>query len=179
MRGEVRKVGRLLDKWLDYICNICLILAGLMIVLMAVITTYGVIRRYIFHTPDERIFLFMCIFMLGCMVLTFAAIERLKRNISVDFISHHIPRVIREPLLNIGGPLLGLLFLTILIWRNWVEALFALGSDQLTTSIISIPTWPFRMSIAFGAGLLYLVLISGLVRYVVSLVENKEVKKAE
>jgi TRAP-type C4-dicarboxylate transport system permease small subunit len=179
MRGEVGKIGRLLDRWLGYISNACLIIAGVMIVLMAVIVTYGVIRRYIFHSPDERIFLFMCILMLGCIVFTFAEIERLKRNISVDFLSHRIPRVVREPLLNIGGPLMGLLFLSVLIWRNWLEAIFALNSDQMTNAMIAIPTWPFRMSIAFGAALLYLVLIFNLVRYIVSLVENRKAKKSD
>jgi hypothetical protein len=60
-----------------------------------------------------------------------------------------------------------------------LEAIFALNSDQMTNAMIAIPTWPFRMSIAFGAGLLYLVLIFNLVRYIVSLVENRKAKKSD
>jgi TRAP-type C4-dicarboxylate transport system permease small subunit len=177
MRGKMVRAGRLMDRWLDVICNSCGIIAGGTIVLMTFVTTYGVIRRYIFHTPDDTIILASCILMLGCIVFTFAEVERLKRNISVDFLSRYIPRVIRGPLLNIGGPLMGLIFLVILVWRNWVEALFALQSSEKTNTMIAIPTFPFRLLIVFGAALLCLVLIFDLVRYVISLVEKRPVKK--
>jgi TRAP-type C4-dicarboxylate transport system permease small subunit len=174
MRGEVGRVGLIMDRCLGYISNFCLVIAGFTIAMMVLVTTYGVAKRYVFHSPDDNVYLISCILMLGSAVFAFAEVERLKKNITVDFVSQYIPQKIRGPLLNIGGPLLGLIFCVTMVWRSWVEAWFAMQSHQLTVTIITIPTFPFQMSIAFGAGLLCLVMIFSLVRYLVSLIEKRQ-----
>ena len=169
MRRKLERAGRLLSGWLDRITSSCLIIAGAMIALMALITTYSVVRRYIFHSPDSTAILFSSIMMLGCVIFAIAHIARLKKNITVDYISKYIPRIVRGLLLEVGGPLLGLIFGVILTLRNWDIALFALQTGQKTDSLPVIPTFPLQMAIPFCTALLCLVLIADVVRYFASL----------
>jgi TRAP-type C4-dicarboxylate transport system permease small subunit len=169
MRHELEKVGRLLDGWLGHITSICLVIAGAAIALMALITTYSVVRRYIFHSPDSSAILISCIMMVACVIFAIAHIERLKKNITVDYISQYIPRKIREPLLRVSGPLLGLILGITLTLRTWDNALFALQIGQKTDTLPAIPTFPLQIAIPCCTGLLCLVLIADLVRYLTSL----------
>lgn len=177
MRRKLERAGRLLAGWLDRVTSVCLVIAGVMIALMALITTYSVIRRYVFHSPDNTAILFSCIMMLGCVIFAFAHIERLKKNITVDYLSQYIPRKVREPLLKVGGPLLGLIFCVTLTLRSWDNAWFALQGGQKTITLLVIPTFPLQMAIPFCTGLLCLVLIVDMVRYFASLKGKTTVSK--
>jgi TRAP-type C4-dicarboxylate transport system permease small subunit len=166
---RVVKTGQFLGHLLDRITNGFLVAAGAMIFIMAVVTTYGVIRRYLFHSPDNNAYLFTCILMLGCAIFALAHIQRLGKNITVDYLSQRLPRRVRGFVINVVGPVLGLVFCVPLVWKSWENAWFAMETGQRTITILRIPTFPMQMAIPVCAGLLCLVLIAQMLRYFFSL----------
>ena len=163
------KTGQFLGRLLDRITNGFLVAAGVTVLLMAVFTTYGVIRRYVFHSPDNNAYLFTSILMLGCAIFAIAHIQRLGKNITVDYLSQRLPQRVRGFIVNVGAPILGLVFCVPLVWKSWENAWFAMETGQRTQTLLRIPTFPMHMAIPVCAGLLCLVLIAQMLRYLFSL----------
>ena len=165
----LEKTGQKLGHLLDRITSGFLVAAGVMILVMAVITTYGVIMRYVFNNPSNNAYLFILILMLGCAIFGLAHIQRLGKNITVDYLSQRLPLKIRGFIINIIGPILGLGFCVPLVWKTWENAWFAMEIGQRTLTMWAIPTFPMQMAIPVCAGLLCLVLIAQMLRYTFSL----------
>src|SRR5512136_1857486 len=110
---------RSLKKVMDVLTNALMIISGAMIFLMSVVTAYSVVRRYIFHSPDDNAYLMVCILMLGCVIFSLAYIQWTKQNITVDYFSHRLPRLGREILANVIGPIMGLIFCITIVWKSW------------------------------------------------------------
>jgi TRAP-type C4-dicarboxylate transport system permease small subunit len=153
---------------LGKITSVSLIIAGLMVVLMSLITTYSVTRRYLLHSPDNNAYLFSCVLMVGCVTFAIAHIQFEKKNIWVDYISKFFPKVVQDWLQGVCAPVLGLVFCVILTWQSWDQAWFAIESGERTLTLLAIPTYPMRFSVVFGSGLLCLVLLTQLLRFLVS-----------
>lgn len=164
-----KKIARLLDWEIDRVSAICLLLSGVVIVLMAFVTTYGVILRYIFDAPSPYPFEISRIFMLACVVLALAHAQRLGRNIRVDFMGRYFSEKMQAFLLNIIGPAMGLVFIIVVIWKSWEDALYALEINHVTVGLVKMPTYPVRFLVPVCVALLCLVLIAQMVRYVTSL----------
>jgi TRAP-type mannitol/chloroaromatic compound transport system permease small subunit len=165
LKRAVQSLAWLLDR----VTYICLVASGAMIFLMALVTSYGVARRYVFASPDANAYLVTCLFMLGCVVFGIAHIQRLRRHITVDYLSRHLPRVARDIVLNVAGPIFGLVFCAVIIWKSWLDGWFAFQSGQVVQHVSQIPTYPLKLAVPVGAGLLCLVLIAQILRYLASL----------
>jgi TRAP-type C4-dicarboxylate transport system permease small subunit len=163
-----KKSASSIDAILGKITSVCLIIGGMMIFVMAVVTTYGATRRYLFHSPDNNAYLISITMMLGCVVFSFAHIQYLKKNITVDYVSRYLPKAVRDWLQNVGGPVLGLVFCITLVWKSWDNAWFAMETGESTLTLFAIPTYPLRFSIVFGTGLLCLVLLVQMLRFLIS-----------
>jgi TRAP-type mannitol/chloroaromatic compound transport system permease small subunit len=167
--NRLGKAGQLLASLLDRITLVFLTISGAMILVMACIDTYGVARRYVFANPDPYVYTSINILMLGCAVFAIAHVERLGRHISISFVAGHLSHKAQEILQNIIGPILGLIFCFTVIWMSWHDAWFSLQIKQTTPGIVDIPLFPIKMMVPVGFGLLCLVLIAKILRYVVSL----------
>ena len=172
--GDVKQLGlarvlKFLGWLLDQITLVFLIAAGFTILFLAIVTTYSVIRRYIFGSPDNNAYLICCILMLGSFIFSIAHIQRLGKHITVDYLSQFLPPKIREFIINIVGPILGLVLCVPLAWKSWENAWFAFQTGQRTITITSIPTFPMQMAVPFFTSLLCLVLIAQIMRYIISL----------
>lgn len=153
--------------------------SGAAIVLMAFVVTYNVARRYIFRHQDPYAYVITCVLMLLCIVFAIAYTQSLRQHIRVDFIDRYLPERVREVMLNVVGPTLGLICISILVWKSWGPAWFALQTgDTLGSGVVRAPTWPWRMAVPLGGGLLCLVFISQILRYLVSL-RSKAIKQKE
>lgn len=144
---------------------------------MAFVTGYGVVMRYIFRNPDPYAYEITYILMLACVVFSIAHTQRLGRHLRIDILDRYFPEAVRGVLLNIVGPIVGLIFCIPLVWKTWEKAWFALQSGQ-ATGITGIPTFPMMVAIPVGVGLLCLVLIAQILRYLASLrIKDVTVKK--
>jgi TRAP-type mannitol/chloroaromatic compound transport system permease small subunit len=172
--NRLKKAGKLLASLFDRITFVCLASSGAMILVMACIDTYGVARRYVFTNPDPYVYTSINILMLGCAVFALAHVERLGRHIRVSFVTGRLSDKAQEILQNIIGPILGLTFCLTVIWMSWNDAWFSLQIKQTTSGIVKIPSFPIKMMVPVGLGLLCLALISKISRYVVSLRSKAE-----
>ena len=157
-------MGSLLDR----LTGALRLLSGVLIVLMAFVTGYGVVMRYIFRSPSIHAYEISCILMLACVIFSIAHTQRLGQHIRIDILDRYTSETVRGILLNIVGPLVGLSFCIPLVWKTWDEAWFALESGQVTGTA-SLPTFPMMVAIPIGTGLLCLVLIAQILRYLASL----------
>ena len=160
-------MGSLLDR----ASRMLHLFSGALIVLMAFVTGYGVVMRYIFHSPSIYAYEISCILMLGCVIFSIAHTQRLGQHVRIDILDRYSSETVRGILLNIVGPLVGLCFCIPLVWKTLEEALFALESGQVTGTA-SLPTFPMMVSIPIGAGLLCLVLIAQILRYLALLAKK-------
>lgn len=155
--------------WLDRVTYALLVFAGAASVLMALLVTYGVVRRYFFRSPDDNIYLIIYILMMCCALLSFAHTQRLGRHITVDFLSSRFSPLVRGIILNIVGPLMGLAFCACLVWMSWDNAMFAMSSGETTVLNTHVVVWPIKMLVPVGAVIMSLVFIAQILRFIFSL----------
>ena len=174
---RVERILQFLGSQLDRITRLCWLFTGALIVLMAFVTGYGVVMRYIFRNPDPYAYEITYILMLACVVFSIAHTQRLGRHLRIDILDRYFPEAVRGVILNIVGPIVALIFCIPLVWKTWEKALFALQSGQ-TTGTTGIPAFPMMVAIPVGVGLLCLVLIAQILRYLASLrIKDVTVKK--
>jgi TRAP-type mannitol/chloroaromatic compound transport system permease small subunit len=164
----IRKAGRLFYSILDRITYVLLISCGFLILLMAFVYTYGSIRRYVFISPDAFSYVTVAMLMLLIGIIPLAGVQILRQHISVDFMGGRFPKKVREIIVYLVGPLMGLVFCIALVYTSWNEAMYALHAKQHTIAVASIHTFPFKILVPIFAGLLCLVLIAQIVGYLAS-----------
>ncbi len=174
-----KKLAQVIDRILERVSNSGLIFSGVLILLMAFLSTYGVTRRYVLNNPESYSYELSIIFLVGCCVLSIAAIQWKKLHLRVDFIANHLPENVKLILSDILLPLMGLFYIGIMTWQSWDNALYSLRIGESSQSVWGEPYWPTKMVVTVGAGLLCLVLISQLVRGVTSLIHTVKRHKTE
>lgn len=167
-RGLLDKTDRVLER----ISNFFAVLSGLMVLLMAFTASYGVIRRYIFKSPEPYSYELSTIFLLWTFVLALAYLEKLDGHLRVDFFVVLLPRKIRLFLLNVTGPLFGLIFCSVLTWEGWRAAMYSLEISETSMSVWAVPLFPVKIVIPAGYGLLCIVLVLKIIRGFLSLRDN-------
>lgn len=147
------------DRIIERISNAFTVLSGVLIVLMAFLASYGVIRRYVFESPEPYSYELSMMFLLWTFVLALAYLEKLDSHLRVDFFVVLFPKRIRNFLLNVIGPLAGLVFCAILTWEGWTVAMYSLETGEKSMSIWAVPLFPVKIIIPLGYGLLCIVLM--------------------
>lgn len=157
-----------MSSWLDRVVRFLWYFAGALITLMAFVTGYGVFTRYVLRNPDPYTYEIDSILMVACVVFAIAHTQKLGRHLRIDLLDRSLPEKLRAILLNVIGPLVGLIFCVVLTWKTWETAWSALQTWEVTRSTWVIPTFPIRMIIPFGFGFLCLVLLAQILRHVAS-----------
>jgi TRAP-type mannitol/chloroaromatic compound transport system permease small subunit len=170
---RVKRIAGALGGLLDRITRALWLLAGFLILIMALVVGYAVVMRYVFRNPDPYSYELISIFMLVTVVFALAHTQRTGRNIRIDLLERFFPGLMRDTIRDIIGPLMGLVLSVLLTWQSLDDAIFALQTSQLTRGTFVIPTFPIKITVAIGAGLLSLVLVAQIARYICSLL-NKD-----
>jgi TRAP-type mannitol/chloroaromatic compound transport system permease small subunit len=152
-------VMRKLDRWIGYITNFLLLLSGVLVLLMACLQSYGVVKRYAFHSPDPLAYELSTMFLLFCGVLAVAGVEKLNQHVRNDLVSSRFPTMLKIVLINVVFPVLALVFCIVLTWKSLDNASYALRISQTSQSPWALPLGPIKLVIPFGYTLLCLVLI--------------------
>ena len=71
----ITKVLKKLDYLIDRASHILLLLSGFVVLLMAWVVSYGVLKRYAFRAPDPYTYEISTMFLLFCGVLAVAAVH--------------------------------------------------------------------------------------------------------
>jgi TRAP-type mannitol/chloroaromatic compound transport system permease small subunit len=161
-----------LDHIVERASYIALLFSGILILIMAWLSTYGVARRYLLKNPEPYSYELSTMFLVACVLLAVAGVQRYGRNLRVDFISNRFPAGVQAALLDIFVPLLALFYVGIMTWQSWDAAWYSLKIGEVSQSAWREPWWPVKMAVPVGAGLLCLVLLAQLVRGVISLTQR-------
>jgi TRAP-type C4-dicarboxylate transport system permease small subunit len=160
------------DRVIERAGYIALILSGILILIMAWLSTYGVTRRYALNDPEPYSYELSTIFLVACVMFAIAGVQRLGRQIRVDFISIRLSEGLQDVLLNILGPILALFYVILVTWQGWDAAWYSMTIHEISQSSWREPWWPTKMTVPIGTGLLCLVLIAQLCHGVTSLVRR-------
>jgi TRAP-type C4-dicarboxylate transport system permease small subunit len=164
MTSILRKIMEKTDSIIERLSIFFAVLSGIMIVLMSFTATYGVMRRYVFKSPEPYSYELSVMFLLWTFVLAVAYLEKLDSNLSVDFFVVLLPKKLRRFLLNVISPVLGLVFCGVLTWEGLDVAMYSLEIGEKSMSVWEVPLFPVKIIIPIGYGLLCLVLIMKIIR---------------
>lgn len=167
-RGFIKKADRVIER-VSYAFTI---LSGVLIVLMTFITSYGVIRRYVFKSPEPYSYELSMMLLLWTFVLALAYLEKLDGHLKVDFFVVLLPKKIRDFFLNVIGPLLGFIFGAVLTYEGWIVAIYSLEISEKSMSVWAVPLFPVKLVIPIGYGLLCIVLLLKILREILRIKED-------
>jgi TRAP-type C4-dicarboxylate transport system permease small subunit len=164
-----RKAMQTLDNILERVVNYAIFVAGIITLLMAIATTFGVVMRYAFNRPEHYSYEIGIFCLISSVAFAIPYIQKQGRNLRVDFISNRYPPKVQDVLLNILVPLIALFYLVPLVWKSWGDAFYSLGIAERTYSAWGPPVGPMKLFVPIGAGLLCLVLIAQLIHGLLAL----------
>jgi TRAP-type mannitol/chloroaromatic compound transport system permease small subunit len=163
------------ERIIEQICDLGLLISGFLILMMALLSTYGVGRRYLLHNPEPYSYELSTMLLVACVVFAVAGLQRHMRHLRVDFISNYFSASIQSILLNIITPILALFYVVIITWQSWENALYSMRIDELSQSSWQEPLFPIKLFVPIGMALLCLVLMAQLSHGIASLI--KMIKK--
>jgi TRAP-type mannitol/chloroaromatic compound transport system permease small subunit len=161
-----------IDRIVERASHIFLVLSGVLIVIMMFSTTYGVVRRYAFNSPEPYSYEISTMFLLFSFVFAISAVERLGRHIRVDFVSGRLPKYGQHIIINIIAPIMGLFFAYMLTWKGLDISLFSLEIGEVSSSSWREPLYPIKFMVPIGYAMLILVLITRIYKGFASLKGN-------
>jgi len=164
------RVIRKLDHSIGRISHLLMLLSGILILLMAWVESYGVVKRYVFHNPDPAAYEISVMFLLFCGVLAVAGVERLDRHVRNDLVASRFPERVKVIVIQTIFPLMALIFCAVLTWKSLGNALYALDIGQVTKTSWALPLAPIKFIIPLGYTLLCLVLLGKICRGINSIV---------
>ncbi|MDY6825581.1 MAG: TRAP transporter small permease [Bacillota bacterium] len=157
------------NRIVNFLSHYTSMLAGFLILIMAIVTTYGVIMRYVFQSPEYYSVEISLMFMVWSFVLAAAEVEKRDQHIKVDILSQLMPEKGKYFLFNIFTPIAGLIFAGTITWRSYVNAIYSLQIGEVSATVVAVPLFPVKIVVSIGYGLLCLVLLVRLVKGLISL----------
>lgn len=173
------RVIRKIDDGIGRISQWLMLVSGILVLLMAWIESYGVVKRYIFHSPDPAAYELSTMFLLFCGVMAVAGVERLDRHVRNDLIASRFPERMKAIVLRTIFPLMALIFCAVLTWKSFGNALYALDIGQVSKTPWALPLAPIKFVIPVCYTLLCLVLVSKLCRGISGLRARKAPTQTE
>ena len=170
------KVMQIMDRIIERVSDLGLVISGILILVMSLLSTYGVGRRYLLHRPEPYSYELSTILLVACVVLAVAGLQRYKRHLRVDFIANLLPPAVQNALIDIVTPILGLFYVVVITWKSWDNALYSMSILETSQSSWEEPLFPVKFLVPIGMALLCLVLTAQLSRGIASLarfIKNK------
>ncbi|WP_425058730.1 hypothetical protein SCACP_33880 [Sporomusa carbonis] len=163
------KIINLLDGIIQKLTSLATVLAGMGILLTAVIVCYEVIMRGLFNAPTEwsievSVYLILVSGFLG-MAVTYAD----DKHIRVDILTSRLSAR-TNTCLNIFVGLVSLIFCVIFLRESWDMALVSYQLDRTSPSTLRVPLFIPQLALPVGFFLLLLQLIRKIIIDVYSLI---------
>jgi len=158
----VKKISWMLGRLIDATT----LLGAIAVFLMMAHITVDVAGRFLFRSPLPGTLVFVSnYYMVAVAFLSLAYAERRDAHISVEILAERLSMGMQSGL-SFASTMLSAGIFGILAWRGLGEAQtkHAMGSFMIEQGV-RIPVWPSYYLLPFGAGLMFLVLIFKLVRY--------------
>ena len=150
----IRKLLQIIDRIIERISDLALVISGVLILVMSVLSTYGVGRRYLLHSPEPYSYELSTMLLVTCVVLAVAGLQRYKRHLRVDFVANFLPANLQNALIDIVTPVLGLFYVVIITWKSWENALYSMRIGETSQSSWEEPLFPVKLLVPIGMALL-------------------------
>jgi TRAP-type mannitol/chloroaromatic compound transport system permease small subunit len=173
------KIAKALDKCVDLLSKGGILLSGLLLMSMSINIAYGVIKRYVFHSPSIVSIELVKILLIPACVLAVSYVQRYGRHLRVDFISNRFSKTVQYIISEIAVPLMGLAVGYVLVWKGAVAAAYSLQIHETSYSVWSEPLYPVKLMIPIGYGMLCLIMIGQVCRGIGVVATRKRKKQAE
>lgn len=131
---------------------------------MMLVTTCDALGRYILNKPIPGAFELATFMLATFILLGIAYTEQVNGHVAVTLFIYRMPPRVRL-CVNVIMTIFTLAFFAVITWRAW-ELAGSLRQKGLTSDILDIPAWPFRLLLALGAFLMCLELLTKSVNYV-------------
>jgi TRAP-type mannitol/chloroaromatic compound transport system permease small subunit len=159
-----KKIVLKLDNIIERVANWGLVSSGIMILIMGFLSTYAVIRRYLFNNPEPYSYEISTILLTVCVVIAISGLQRAKRHLRVDFLANYFSPTVQVIFLDIIGPILGLIYVAVITWQSWKGMTYSFSVHETSQSVWREPLWPTKLVIPVSMFWLCLVLLSQLIR---------------
>jgi TRAP-type mannitol/chloroaromatic compound transport system permease small subunit len=160
----VKRFFAIADKVIGVVTDYALLVSGLLIAVMSVLTTFGVVMRYAFDSPEPYSYEINVMFLVACILLAIPAVQKEGRNLRVDWIVGRFSKRGQHIFENVVVPIIALVFVSVTIWKSWAIFLSSIQSGETSQSAVQEPLWPMKLLVTVTMAWLALVLISQLVR---------------
>jgi len=139
--------------------------AAQLYLLCALITTYEVVMRYVFHAPTQWAFEVVMVLCATAWLLSVGYVTRHRRHIGITVLYVLAPPRVRW-VLDLLINLVAIVAVAILMYAAWEPAMRAIGSVQRTGSAFNSPEPTIlKTMLVIGAALYLLQLIANLVKH--------------
>ncbi len=139
--------------------------AAQLYLLCALITTYEVVMRYVFHAPTQWAFEVVMVLCATAWLLSVGYVTRHRRHIGITVLYVLAPPRVRW-VLDLLINLVAIAAVAILMYAAWEPAMRAIGSIQRTGSAFNSPEPTIlKTMLVIGAALYLLQLIANLVKH--------------
>jgi TRAP-type mannitol/chloroaromatic compound transport system permease small subunit len=160
------------DKVVEKVGDWAMVVSGILVLLIGLLTSYGVGKRYIFHNPDPYSYEMSIIFLVACILLSLPGIQWQRRNLRVDWILTHFSPRWQGIVGDIFTTLLGMVFVGIVIWKSWGIFRYSISVGQSSQSAWQEPLWPMQLLVPICMAWLWITLLSQLVHAIVHAVKG-------
>lgn len=175
----LKKIFITIDKVIERVAGWGLLSSGIMILIMGFLSTYAVIRRYLFNNPEPYSYEISTILLTVCVVIAISGLQRAKRHLRVDFLANYFSPTAQVVFLDIIGPILGLIYVAIITWQSWKGFAYSFSVHETSQSVWREPLWPTKLVIPVSMFWLCLVLLSQLIRGCINVAKGVKAKPEE
>jgi TRAP-type mannitol/chloroaromatic compound transport system permease small subunit len=160
------------DKVVEKVGDWAMVVSGILVLLIGLLTSYGVGKRYIFHNPDPYSYEMSIIFLVACILLSLPGIQWQRRNLRVDWILTHFSPRWQGIIGDVFATLLGMVFVGIIIWKSWGIFRYSISVGQSSQSAWQEPLWPMQLLVPICMAWLWITLLSQLIHAIVHAVKG-------
>ena len=158
------KLASLFLAFFDFILNLLLVAGAGVLALMMFLTVIDVVGRYVFNMPIdggfELVEFMMAIFVPCALVYC----QKKDSHITVDLLVERFPKGLQR-IIAIITSLLTVMYFAMICWQSYL----AIGEElanQLTSSVLLIPIYPFFVPLLVAFGMLTILLLVSFIKTV-------------
>jgi TRAP-type C4-dicarboxylate transport system permease small subunit len=136
-----------IDKGIGWLSHWSMTVSGISTLIMGILVTYAIFQRYALAQPSDEAYELTMMLLILCAITAIPAVERTGAHIRVDFLLNFMPKWVRVFLLRVFGPMVGLFYGSILIWKGFTAALYSLRIQEVSNTNWAEPLYPIKMLI--------------------------------
>lgn len=153
-------------------------ISGICVTVMMLFTTLDVFMRYVFNSPVKGNYEFQEIMVVCVAFLGLSYVQSLRLHIVMDL----LPEVLsdeNQQVIRLLGDTIFVFIAFLISWQTGIQAWLAYINDDYYWGIVQIPTWPPKLAITLGMGLLCIRLIADVVRNPLWLIRSGTYQKGK